>query len=82
MVFDASRRLDASTCKSLGSPFSIDRANVGSGPPADLGFPALLDLTLAFGCGADNGLVKSCGGLPCILLATRLIAASLVSALK
>ncbi len=82
MVFDASRRLYASTCKSLGSPFSIERANVGAGLLADLGFPALLDLALAFGGGSDDGLVKSCGGLPCIFLAIRLVAASLVSCEK
>ena len=63
MVFAVSRRLDASICKSLGPPFSIDAAYAIMGLVAPLAFPALLDLSLSGG-GSDVDLLTSCRGLP------------------
>ena len=72
MVFDASRRLDASTCKSLGG----DASSLGGGAGLlALAFPVLLDLALDFGGGADDGL----GASPVATLFLRLRASSLAS---
>ena len=77
MVFAISRRrLDASSCKSLGGgAFSL---GAGGGLVAHLAFPALLDLALSGG-GSDVDLLTSCRGLPCITLNLRFRAASLGS---
>ena len=78
MVFAVSRRLDASICKSLGPPFSIDAAYAIMGLVAPLAFPALLDLSLSGG-GSDADLTMSVVGVPRFLLDIRFSAASLGS---
>ncbi len=79
MVFDASRRLDASICKSLGPGLSIGSAyNISWGLVAPLAFPVLLDLALDFGGGADDDL----GVSPVAVFFIRLNASSRVSVLK
>ena len=79
MVFAISRRLAASTCKSLGSPFSISLAYVIVGLLAALAAfasrPVLLDLAFDCGAGSDNVLAMPLG----VFFVIRLIAAVLVS---
>ena len=81
-TFDASRRLDASTCNSLGSPFPIDAAYVIVGLLAALAAfasrPVLLDLAFDFGAGSDDGLAMPHG----VFFVIRFIASSLVSSGK
>ena len=72
-TFDASRRLDASTCIWLGGGASS--LGGGGGLVAPLAFPVLLDLAFDFGVGSDDDLAVPLG----VLFAIRLIAASLVS---
>ena len=72
-TFDASRRLDASTCSGLGGGASS--LGCGVGLVAPLAFPVLLDLDFDFGAGADDALEVS----PVAVFFIRLIAASLVS---
>ena len=79
MVFAVSRRLDASICKSLGPPFSIDAAYAIMGLVAPLAFPVLLDLALVSGGGSDADLTMSVVGMPRFLLDIRFSAASLGS---
>ncbi len=73
-TFDASRRLDASTCSSLGGGASS--LGGGAGLLAALAFPVLLDLAFDFGVGSDDGLAMPLG----VFFVIRLIAASLVQA--
>ena len=79
MVFAISRRLAASTCKSLGPPFSISLAYVIVGLLAALDAfasrPVLLDLAFDFGAGSDVGLAMPWG----VFFVIRLIATSLLS---
>ena len=79
MVFAISRRLAASTCKSLGSPFSISLAYVIVGLLAALDAfasrPVLLDLAFDYGAGSDVGLAMPWG----VFFVIRLIATSLLS---
>jgi hypothetical protein len=73
LVFDAIRRLDASTCNSLGGGASS--LGGGAGLLALLACPMLLDLVLLGGGGSDADLM----GMPAFVFFIRLIAASLVS---
>ena len=79
LVFDASRRLDASICKSLGGGFSIENASsamaLALGILALRSAPLLLDLAFRFGGGADAGLPMT----PVSNLFLRLRASSLAS---
>ena len=79
---DAPRRLDASTCISLGGCASS--LGAGAGLVAPLAFPVLLDLALSvgvfdiafgFGAGADDGLAMPHG----VFFVIRLIVVSLLS---
>ena len=74
ITFDAARRLDASTCISLGGGASS--LGGGAGLLAALAFPVgVLDLAFDFGAGADDGLAMPHG----VFFVIRLIAASLLS---
>ncbi len=54
MFFDISRRLDASTCSSLGGGASS--LGGGAGLLAALACPVLLNLAFDFGAGSDDDL--------------------------
>ena len=79
MVFDASRRLAASICKSLGGGFSIENASSAMGLALGIlalrSGPLLLDLAFDFGGGADDDLVR----IPVPTLFLGLRASSLAS---